>query len=484
MNVSLLESARTIYESALEAVKPERLVRARVARDGVRLVVAGRGIPIGESEGVDLLAIGKAAPAMAGALADILGDKLRDGLVIGLPGAESHHRRFRFLPGSHPLPDERSTNAGFAALSLAAKTDGRDLLILALSGGGSAMACVPAPGIALEDKIRVTAALLARGASIDEMNTVRKHLSAIKGGRLARAAFPARVVNLLLSDVAGDDPGTIASGPGYPDATTFSQSAEILSRYGIGPAEFPSVLARIEEGAAGLLRGAVNMLHNPYCSPSTSRATKTSGVNYIPPGLVILETPKPGDRIFAGVETFIIGRNADALEAARRSAVGLGFEAVVRTDPETGEARDAARAAMVSLAAMAASRPRDGRPLCLISGGEHTVRVQGKGRGGRNQEFILASLLDLAPRLDPEGPLGGRDWLVLSLGTDGIDGPTDAAGAWTGPETWRRVRSLGLDPRAFLEDNDSHSFFRAAGGLVVTGPTGTNVMDLRLTLLA
>jgi len=450
MRVSLLESARTIYESSLDAVRPERLVREKVARDGEWLVVENEPIETGGAAGIDLLAIGKAAPATAGALAGILGDRLGEGLVVGLPGSDPCLDRLRFLPGSHPLPDERSTNAGFAALSLAAKTDGRGLLILALSGGGSAMACVPAPGIRLEDKVRVTAALLARGASIGEMNTVRKHLSAIKGGCLAQAAFPARVVNLLLSDVAGDDPGTIASGPGYPDATTFSQSAEILSRYGIGKAEFPSVIARIEEGAAGL----------------------------------ILETPKPDDPLFAGVETFVIGRNAGALEAARRSAVGQGFEVVVQTDPETGEVRDAARTAMASLAEAAMARPVGSRPLCRISGGEHTVRVQGRGRGGRNQEFVLASLLELAPRLDPEGRLGGRDWLVLSLGTDGIDGPTDAAGAWTGPETCRRVRSLGLDPRAFLDDNDSHSFFQAAGGLIVTGPTGTNVMDMRVLLLA
>jgi glycerate-2-kinase len=449
MNVSLLESARIIYGSALEVVRPERLLRAKVTRDGFRLVVENESIETGGAAGIDLLAVGKAAPAMAGALAGILGDRLGEGLVVGLPGSDPCLDRLRFLSGSHPLPDERSAAAGRAALDLAARTGRGRLLIAAFSGGGSAMACVPAPGIRLEDKVRVTAGLLARGASIGEMNTVRKHLSAIKGGRLAQAAFPARVVNLLLSDVAGDDPGTIASGPGYPDATTFSQSAEILSRYGIAKAEFPSVIARIEEGAAGL----------------------------------ILETPKPDDPLFAEVETFIIGRNADALEAARRSAVGLGFEVVVQTDPETGEARDAVQPAMASLAEAAMARPVGGRSLCRISGGEHTVRVRGKGRGGRNQEFVLASFLDLTPRLDAEGRLGGRDWLVLSLGTDGIDGPTDAAGAWIGPETWRRVRSLGLDPRAFLDDNDSHSFFRAAGGLVVTGPTGTNVMDLRLTLL-
>jgi glycerate-2-kinase len=375
---------------------------------------------------------------------------MREGLIVGQPGPDPCPERMRFMPGSHPLPDERSEAAGRAALDLAARTGRGRLLVAAFSGGGSAMACVPASGIRLEDKVGVTAALLARGAAIGEMNAVRKHLSALKGGRLAQAAFPARVVNLLLSDVAGDDPGTIASGPGYPDSTTFSRAAEILSRYGIGKVEFPAVLAHIEEGVAGL----------------------------------IPETPKPGDRVFAGVQTFVIGRNADALEAARRTAVGLSFDPMVRSDPETGEARAAARRSVAFLEDAAAGRPVGSRPICTISGGEYTVRVKGKGRGGRNQEFVLASLLELGPILDAGGFIGGRDWLVLSLGTDGIDGPTDAAGAWAGPEIWRRVRSLGLNPLSFLEDNDSYSFFQAAGGLLLTGPTGTNVMDLRLALLA
>lgn len=449
MNVSLLESARTIYESALAAVRPDRLVRGKIIRDGSKLDVDGKISDLDEFAHVSLLSVGKAAPAVAAALAGILGDRLCDGLIVGLLGSDPRLARLNFSPGSHPLPDERSVASGRAALDFAARAGRGGLLIAAFSGGGSAMACVPAPGISLEDKIRITAALLKAGASIGELNAVRKHLSAFKGGRLAAAAFPARIVNLLLSDVVGDDPGTIASGPAYPDASTFPMAAEILSRYGIGEAEFPAVFARIEQGVAG----------------------------------VISETPKPGDPVFAAVETAVIGRNADALEGARRAAEDSGFAAHVQNKPETGEARDAARASMSVLAATAASHPRGGRPICLISGGEHTVRVRGKGRGGRNQEFVLASLLALAPRLDSTGRLNGRDWLVLSLGTDGIDGPTDAAGSWAGPETWRRVHSLDLDPRAFLDDNDSYPFFQAVGGLVVTGPTGTNVMDMRLQLL-
>jgi glycerate 2-kinase len=449
MSISLLDSARTIYEAALRAVMPDRLVRDKVAREGSRLIIQGEPVETAGAGGVDLLAVGKAAPAMAGALSEILGDRLRGGLIVGLPGADSHLERLKFLPGSHPLPDARSVTAGRAALDLAGRTGPGRLLIAAFSGGGSALACAPAPGITLEDKVRVTAALLARGAAIGEMNAVRKHLSALKGGQLARAAAPAAILNILLSDVAGDDPGTIASGPGYPDATTFGMAAEILSRFGIEKEIFPAVRARLEEGAAG---------RTP-------------------------ETPKPGDPLFDGVRTFLIGRNADALEAARRAADGEGFEARVKSGAETGDVRDAARSAMAGLAEVAA-RSAKHRPLCRISGGEHTVRVKGKGRGGRNQEFVLASLLELGPRLDPEGRLGGRDWLVLSLGTDGIDGPTDAAGAWAGPDTWRRIRERGLDPAAFLEDSDSHSFFRAVGGLVLTGPTGTNVMDLRLVFLS
>jgi len=450
MSISLFDSARTIYEAALRAVKPDRLVREKISRDGSRLIVEGEAIETAGAGGVDLLAVGKAAPAMAGALSEILGDLLRNGLIVGLPGADPHLKGLKYLPGSHPLPDARSAAGGRAALDLAGRMGPGRLLVAAFSGGGSALACAPAPGIRLEDKVRVTAALLARGAAIGEMNAVRKHLSAIKGGQLARAAAPAAVLNVLLSDVAGDDPGTIASGPGYPDATTFDQSAEILSRFGIQKEEYPAVWARIEAGIEGK----------------------------------VAETPKPGDPLFAGVRTFVIGRNADALEAARRAAENMGFDAPVKNGAETGDVRGAARAAMAGLAEEAAGRGSGRSPSCRISGGEHTVRVMGKGRGGRNQEFVLASLLELGPRLDSEGRLTGRDWLVLSLGTDGIDGPTDAAGAWAGPATWRRVRSLGLDPATFLEDSDSHSFFKAAGGLILTGPTGTNVMDLRLIFLS
>jgi glycerate 2-kinase len=443
-------SARRIYESALAAVRPDRLVRAAVRLEGTRLEIQGATHELDGYAAVDVIALGKAAPVLAAALEDILGDRLRGGLVIGLPGAEDQGRRLRFLPGSHPLPDARSVAAGQAALELAAKSGSGDLLLLAASGGGSAMACVPSTGIRLADKTQLTAALLASGADIREMNIVRKHLSAIKGGRLAAAASSARVVNLLVSDVAGDDPGIIASGPGYPDESTFAEAIGVLEKFALWDMAVPAVRARFEAGRAGLAE----------------------------------ETPKPGDRVLVRIETHLIGRNADALEAARGAAEALGFETIVRAAAETGEARAAARSSMAALSALASDRPRGSKPMAVLSGGEYTVRVRGFGRGGRNQEFVLASLLELGPFLDPDGLLAGRDWLVLSLGTDGIDGPTDSAGAWAGPETAARSRALGLDPRAFLDDNDSHSFFQAAGGLIATGPTGTNVMDVRLLLLA
>jgi glycerate 2-kinase len=449
MILPLFESAKKIYESALEAVRPEKLLGGKILRRGDRLIVGGEIVETGGPGSVDLLALGKASPGMAGVLTGILGNLMRGGLIVGLPGSDPGLENLEFQPGSHPLPDARSVTAGRAALDLAARTGSGRLLLAAISGGGSALACVPADGLGLGDKTAVTAALLTRGAAIGDMNAVRKHLSAFKGGQLARAAGPAAVLNILLSDVVGDDPGTIASGPGVPDATTFGEAAAVLTRFGIEKDGHPAVWARLAEGVAGR----------------------------------ISETPKPGDSIFAGVRTFFAGRNADALEAARRSAAGLGFEIRLIGEAETGDARTTARTAAAAWADAAALRPAGAPPLCRISGGEHTVRVKGKGRGGRNQEFVLAALLELSSRLDAEGRLAGRDWLILSLGTDGIDGPTDAAGAWAGPVTRRRALSLGLDPRTYLENNDAYSFFDAVGGLIRTGPTGTNVMDMRLSFL-
>ncbi|MCX6559320.1 MAG: DUF4147 domain-containing protein [Candidatus Aminicenantes bacterium] len=463
MTRTLLESAKQISASALDAVNPERLVRDGLRLERGWLEIQGRRFDLSEFAAIDVLAFGKAAVGMARTAAEILEGKLRRGLLVTPPGPAPALPGFTRLEGSHPHPDARSEAAGRAALELARGSGPFDLLLLLVSGGGSALLAVPLPGLELQAKADLARELMARGADIRELNAVRKHLSAIKGGGLAAAAA-GQVVNLLLSDVPGDDPEVIASGPGCPDASTFADAAAVLQRFGLWDEPPAGVRETIEAGLHGR----------------------------------IPETLKKGDPAAGRISTFIIGRNATALAAARREAEALGYRASILAAGDSGEARDAAaRYVPAILAAARALRPGD-RPIALIAGGEHTVTVHGRGLGGRNQEFVLAALVDLdrqaraGEKTNPAafgafartGRLYGRDWLVMSFGTDGIDGPTPAAGAWGGPDVLARVKSVGMNMETRLEDNDSYRFFQKTGGLYMTGPTGTNVMDVRLFLTA
>ncbi|MBN2264920.1 MAG: DUF4147 domain-containing protein, partial [Candidatus Aminicenantes bacterium] len=338
----------------------------------------------------------------------------------------------------------RSVEAARRVIEVAERAGEKDLLFVCISGGGSSLLTLPAESVALDKKRRLTEDLLRAGATINELNVVRKHLSGIKGGQLARAAYPATVVTLAISDVVGDDLGTIASGPTHWDASTFADARSILECYGLWDGASALVRARIEDGQAGR----------------------------------VPETLKEGDPVFGRVATLVVGDNMTALRAAKHEAEKRGFEAIFLSSSDSGEARRTAAgyaAFVTELACSASSLPR---PLCLLAGGELTVTVKGRGRGGRNTEFVLAAIVDL----DKAG-ISGLDWLILSLGTDGIDGPTGAAGAWADPKTIRTARALGLNPADYLEDNDSYGFFKQTGNLIVTGPTGTNVMDLRLFLL-
>jgi glycerate-2-kinase len=433
-------------------VDPARLVTGQVRLRRGRLEVQGRSYDLTSYRRVFLAAIGKAAPAMAERLSSMLAGRLTEGIVLVPPGLVLSHPRLRGLPASHPLPDGRSLKAARALIDLARRAGQDDLLIMLLSGGGSAQVCLPAEGLSLADKRRATDLLLRAGASIDELNTVRKHLSRFKGGRLAQAAYPATVLNLVLSDVRGNDLGTIASGPTQEDPTTFVQARSVFQKYGLWASAPPAVKRVIESGVKG---------RTP-------------------------ETLKKGDRVFRRVESFILGDIRTALAAAAERARALGFEARLLTSADQGEAREAARDYAALLQAVVNAGNRTGRPLCLLAGGELTVTVRGRGKGGRNSEFVLAFLMEMM-KLPPAGSAGiaGRkpSWLAASLGTDGLDGPTDAAGAWAWDRTAVRAWRLGLDPKAYLDRNDSYSFFRKAGGLIRTGPTGTNVMDLRLFLV-
>jgi hydroxypyruvate reductase len=339
------------------------------------------------------------------------------------------------------VPDEAGLAAAAEVESLLSGGRPGDLVLVLVSGGGSALLPAPAEGVTLAEKQAVTSLLLASGADIGEMNCVRKHLSRLKGGGMARRAAPARVATLVLSDVVGDPLDVIASGPTVPDPTTFADALEVLRRRGIAERVPPAVRARLEAGARG----------------------------------EIPETPKPGDPALRGGLPALVGTNRIAVAAAARRARALGFRPLVLSTTVTGEARDvAAVLAAVAREARGSGQPA-APPCCLLSGGEPTVTLRGKGKGGRNQELALAAALAL------EGIPGVA---LLSAGTDGSDGPTDAAGAICDGATAARARAAGLDPRRHLEENDAYPLFAALGDLVVTGPTQTNVMDLHAALVA
>jgi len=442
--------ATALQQTALAAVEPAAAVRRHVRREGDTLVVAGRRYDLHDYEHVFVVGGGKAAVPMAAASADILGDRLTEGVVVTKVG---HTRgqpisgfRFQVIEAGHPLPDENAVRGAQAVADCAARATERDLVVCLISGGASALLTLPVPGLDLADLQTLTDALLRAGSAIHELNTVRKHWSRIKGGHLARLAAPATLVTLVLSDVVGDPLEVIGSGPTVPDPTTVADAQAVLERYGIRP---PSI-------------------------PPTR-------------GEVFQETPKPGDPAFERVQHVVVGSNRLAALAAVERARGLGFNALLLSTYVEGEAREVARVAAALAKGVRAYGDPLPPPACLVWGGETTVTVRGEGKGGRNQELALAAALALD---------GWPGVLVMALATDGSDGPTDAAGAVVTGETVARARALGLDPRAALAANDSYSFFDAlgrapplsppqlwGGGLVRTGPTGTNVNDLLFMLV-
>jgi glycerate-2-kinase len=436
--------AEAIWQAALAAVDPWRLVGAAVGRQGEILRVEGREFDLGRYERVFVVSFGKAAAAMGEALAEILDERLTAGLVVVPWPISRRTSRLEYLEASHPVPDVRSVEAARRVLEIASQAGENDLLLVCISGGGSSVLALPAEGITLDKKRRLTEDLLRAGATIQELNVVRKHLSGIKGGQLARAAHPATTITLVISDVVANDLGTIASGPTAGDASTFAEARAILECYGLWDSVSAMIRARIEDGERGQ----------------------------------VPETLKEGDPVFGRVATFVIGDNMTALRAAKHEAEKRGFEPIFLSSSDGGEARRTAAGYAAFLAELACSASRLPRPLCLLAGGELTVTVKGRGRGGRNTEFVLAALTEMA-----KTGVEGLEWLILSLGTDGIDGPTDAAGAWGDPRTVNTARALGLNPAEYLDDNDSYGFFKQTGNLIVTGPTGTNVMDLRVFLL-
>lgn len=432
--------ALQIFRAALKAADPAEAIHRRLRLDGNTLVVAGRRYRLAAFDRILVVGAGKAGATMARAVEQVLGGRI----VTGLINTKYHHtarlRRIELNECEHPVPDENGVAGAGRIAELARSAGERDLLLCLISGGASALMPLPADGLTLAEKQEVTRLLLRSGANIHEMNAVRKHLSAIKGGQLARLASPATVVALMLSDVIGDDLDVIGSGPTAPDASTFQGAQSILDKYGLAGQLPASVRRRIRDGVRGR----------------------------------IAETPKTGDAVFQRVYNVVVGSNRQAVDAAAARAKELGYRPLVLSTLVEGETRDIARLH----AAIAREVKRSGRPakppLCLLSGGETTVTVKGDGKGGRNQEFALAAAIALD---------GVEGVTVLSGGTDGTDGPTDAAGAIADGDTVARARQLGLEAAGHLVRNDAYPFFDALGDLVRTGPTGTNVMDVMLVLV-
>ena len=434
------KQALEIFQAALRAVDPVDAILRHVRREGESLLIGERRLELSDFDKVLVVGAGKADAPMAQAVESLLGERVTDGVIVVKDGHGLPLQRVKVHEASHPVPDERGLRGAEEILSLVNEAGERDLIICLISGGGSALLVAPAEGVTLEDKQSVTQLLLACGATIHEINTVRKHLSRVKGGGLAHAAHPATLVSLILSDVIGDDLDAIASGPTVPDPTTFPQAEQVLKRYGIWDQVPGSVRVHVEKGVNGEIE----------------------------------ETPKPGDPSFQRDAWQLVGTNLQALKAAGKEAERQGYRPLVLSGMMEGEAREVAKVH----AAIAKEVLKSGNPIaapaCILSGGETTVTLHGTGKGGRNTEFALASALALE---------GVENVVLLSGGTDGTDGPTDAAGAIAHGNTVLHAREKDLDPVDYLRRNDSYTFFEILDDLVMTGPTRTNVMDVCIMLV-
>lgn len=420
---------RGAFRAAIDAVDPAELVRERVRREGSQAVVHVGGRDLRFPLPLRVVGAGKPVAAMAAGCLTSLGEDAVRGVVVTADGYERSVPGVEVLCSGHPLPDERGLRAAERLLRVAG--DAQQGVLFLLGGGASSLLVRPRPPITLADKVAMTRQLLACGATIDELNTVRKHLSTVKGGGFLRVgAGP--VATLAISDVVGDDPATIGSGPTVPDPTTFAEALGVLDRYGLRRIASATIIELLERGSAGV-------------EPETVAADEAVARRAI---------------------YDIVATNGTALAAAAAVMRRNGFTVDIVADPLAGDTSTEAEGFARRL------RSPGGSASCLIAGGETTVVVRGGGRGGRNQEFALA-LVD---------PLAGSDWVVLSAGTDGVDGPTDAAGALVDGATAARAREAGLDSTAALAENDSYGFFAALGDLFRPGPTGTNVMDIKIAV--
>lgn len=429
-------AALEMIKSGVAAVDPHEAVRRHVRRVDHRLIVHGKEYNLDRFENVAIVGGGKASGAMAETLEEILGEYLTTGFVNVLKenrGVKT--KKVKLNPAGHPLPDEKGLKGSKLMVELCKSVGKKGLIFLLISGGGSALLPYPADGISLEDKQKVTDALLMSGATINEINAVRKHLSFIKGGQFLRYVNSSEVISLIISDVVGDPLDVIASGPTVPDPTTYPDAVRILQRYKLWTAIPENVRSHLQKGVKG----------------------------------GIPETPKVGDKIFRKVNNVIVGSNRVAIAASYEKAKQLGYNALFFSSYLEGEARHVGTALASLLQEIDASNNPVSKPAAIIAGGETTVTVTGTGKGGRNQELVLSASMKIS---------GLPGVAIISIGTDGIDGPTDAAGAIADGKTLLRARDMNLDALRFLDDNNAYRFFENLKDLIITGPTGTNVNDL------
>jgi glycerate 2-kinase len=430
-----------IFLAGLKAVDPEEAIRRNVWLTGDHLQVGGRSYLLASFKRIIITGFGKGTAPMAKALEEILGDRLTEGWITVKYDHGMPLKKVRVMEAGHPIPDKSGLQATRFMLDRLNECTAEDLVLCAFSGGGSALSPAPRAPLELGEKQKSTRLLLDCGATIFELNAIRKHLSACKGGQLAKIAYPATLVSLFLSDVVGDALDVIASGPTVPDSSTFADCLQIVERYGLSEKLPPPVLKLLRAGAQGLIE----------------------------------ETPKAGDAVFQKVQNLIVGSNRLALLASAQKAEQLGYHTLILSSFIQGEAREIAHFfAAVGKEIVASGHPIS-PPACLLAGGETTVTMRGAGKGGRNQELALAAALAIA---------GWPQIAILSAGTDGSDGPTDAAGAFADGDTCRKAVQKGINPQEYLSNNDSYNFFNELEDLLITGPTRTNVMDVICLLVS
>ncbi len=436
----LRKDVMDIFQSGLVSADPAIAIKYHLKIHKDTLTIGDLTFNLDDFEEILVIGSGKASAAMAKELENILGSNISRGRINVKYDHTATLEYIELVEAGHPIPDENGRAGAMKLFEMAKNAHDKTLIFCLISGGGSALSPLPCDGISLAQKQETTRILLSCGASIHEINTIRKHLSLIKGGRLAKAALPATVISLILSDVVGDDLDIIASGLTVPDSSTFKDCKDIIDSYNIASKLPKNIRNHINKGCAGKIG----------------------------------ETPKPPDPCFKKVHNIIIGNNINSLTTAKAKAQSLGYNTIILSSLIEGETREIAK----MHSAIAKEILKTGNPFpmpgCIISGGETTVTMDDHGRGGRNQEFVLSSAIEIA---------GENNIIVLSCGTDGTDGPTNAAGAIADNDTLKRARNLGISAKKHLNAHDSYHFFKILDDLIITGPTHTNVMDMRIFLI-